>query len=233
MAFGLVDDFFQSQSGNVISIDVSNPAAPTLAGVLFGSSDPNASTTQLGATIVNSQIAYIASSTATGASTTDGVGRVLVVNYSNPAAMTYSEVDIPGTYQVVDVAVQGNEALVVGRTGGTSAYGVNGTMTLSLLDITNPASPTLMGTTLVSISQFPTSAGGYKISAQPLGNGLFAVSEATVNGNAELMVVDPSDPNNIVTTFTPETALVNEMAVSGNLLYTTRRRGSRSTTLAR
>ena len=32
--------------------------------------------------------------------------------------MTYTEVDIPGTYQILTVAVQGNQALVVGRTGG-------------------------------------------------------------------------------------------------------------------
>ncbi len=225
LSYSLFGGFLESQNGNVMAIDVSNPAAPTLDGVLFGSSDANAGTTQFGATIVNSQIAYIASSTANGGSTQDGVGRVLVVNYSNPAAMTYSEVDIPGTYQVVDVAVQGNEALVVGRTGGTNGAGVTGTMTLSLLDITNPQSPTLMGTTLVTAAQFPTSGSGFKISAQPLGNGLFAVSEASIDGNSELMVVDPSNPNNIVVSYTPVTSLVNEMAVSGDLLYTTSAQG--------
>ena len=75
--------------------------------------------TQFGGAIVNNQIAYIASSTNTGGSTQDGVGRVLVVDYSNPAALSVlGEVDIPGTYQVVAVAVQGDEALVVGKGGG-------------------------------------------------------------------------------------------------------------------
>ena len=47
------------------------------------------------------------------------MGRVLVVDYSDPTDPTdLSEVDIPGTYQILDVAVQGNQALVVGRTGG-------------------------------------------------------------------------------------------------------------------
>ena len=215
---------FEGQNGNVMAIDVSNPAAPTLDSALFGSADPNANTTQFGATIVNSQIAYIASSTATGGSTQSGTGRVLIVNYSDPSNLqNLGEVDIPGTYQVVDVAVEGNEALVVGRTGGNNGPGVTGTMTLSLLDITNPQSPTLLGTTLDTAAQFPT--GGFKISAQPLGNGLFAVSEASVDGNSELMVVDPSNPNDIVVSYTPVTALVNEMAVSGNLLYTTSAQG--------
>ncbi len=217
---------FEDQSGNVMSIDISNPAAPVLGSVLFGSSDPNAGTTQFGATIVNSQIAYIASSTDSGGSTTDGVGRVLVVNYSNvDDIQNLGEVDIPGTFQIVDVAVQGNRALVVGRTGGTDTYGVNGSMTLSVLDITDPTNPTLLGSTLVTQANFPTGGSGYKISAQPIGSGLFAVSEADVNGNSELMVVDPSDPSSIVASYIPVTSLVNEMTVSGDLLYTTSAQG--------
>src|SRR5208282_2233899 len=84
---------FEGQFGNVLSLDVSNPSAPTVAGMLFPSTDPNVNTFQYDATIVNSQIAYIASSTSTGGSTQSGEGRVLVENYSNPADLTYSEVD--------------------------------------------------------------------------------------------------------------------------------------------
>jgi hypothetical protein len=60
-----------------------------------------------------------------------------------------------------------------------------------------------------------------KISALPPGNGLPAVSEALVNGKPVLLPVDPSNPNNIVVTADLVPALVREMAVSGNLLYTT------------
>ena len=213
----------QDQFGTVMAIDVSNPAAPTESSVLFNSRGPTegGNTTQFGGTIVNSQIAYIASSTATGGSTQDGVGQVLIVNYSDPTNLQLlGEVDIPNTFQVADVAIQGNEALVVGRTGGGSGTGIQGTMTLSLLNITNPSSPTLMGTTLVTNAQFATS-GGLKNSAMSLGNGLFVVSEGVVNGNPQIVLVDPTNPNNIVVTYSPVTALVNEMAVSGNILYTT------------
>ena len=154
------------------------------------------------------------------------MGRVLVVDYSNPAALSVlGEVDIPGTYQVVAVAVEGDEALVVARAGGTSAAGVNGELTLSVLDISNPQSPQLIGTTLVTDGLYASGAGLTKVSALPLGNGLFAVSEALVNGTPVLMLVDPSDPNNIVVTYTPVPALVNEMAVSGNVLYATSSEG--------
>ena len=219
---------FVDQFGTVLSIDVSNPAAPTLADVLYNNRGPagGGDTTQYGGAIVNNQITYIASSTNTGGSTQDGVGRVLVVDYSNPAALSVlSEVDIPGTYQVVAVAVEGDEALVVGRAGGTSAFGVNGELTLSVLDISNPQSPQLIGTTLVTEGIYAAGAGLTKVSALPLGNGLFAVSEALVNGDPALILVDPSDPNNIVVTYTPVPALVNEMAVSGNVLYATSSEG--------
>ena len=230
-SFGIV---FEAQLGNVLDINVSDPAAPQLEGVLFpGNNNPNSLTNQFGATIVNDQIAYIASTTTNGGSTQDGVGRVLVVDYSDPTNLTdLGEVDIPGTYQILDVAVQGNQALVVGRTGGAAGPGTNGTMTLSVLDITNPSNPQLVGTTLVTNAQFPTDASGVtKISAVGLGNGLFAVSEAEVNGNPELLLVDPSDPNNIVVSYTPVTAYVNEMAVSGNLLYATSSTSSQGLTI--
>ncbi len=216
---------FDGQEGNVMSINVSNPAAPTLNTVLFSSTDANAGTTQFGVTIVNSQIAYVASSTNSGGSTQDGEGRVVVVNYSNPTDFTYSEVDIPGTYQILTVAVEGDQALVVGRTGGDASDDNNGTMTFSVLDITNPANPTVVGTTLDSLGQIVATSAVTKISATPLGNGLFAVSEATVNASPDLLVVDPADPSNILVAYIPVTSLVNEMAVSGNLLYTSSAQG--------
>ena len=51
------------------------------------------------------------------------------------------------------------------------------------------------------------------------------MSEATVNGTPNLVLVDPANPNNILASYTPVTALVNEMAVSGNLLYTSSQQG--------
>ena len=54
---------------------------------------------------------------------------------------------------------------------------------------------------------------------------MFAVSEAEDNGKPVLLLVDPSDPANPVITATPVPALVGEMAVSGNRLYTASAQG--------
>jgi len=234
LAYYTFGGLFESQIGNVLAIDVSNPLSPQLKGVLFpGDTNPGSLTTQFGAAIVNSQIAYIASSTDTGYSTQNGVGRVLIVDYSNPANLNdLAEVDIPGTYQILAIALQGNRALVVGRTGGDGGPDTNGTMTLSMLDITDPSNPQLLGTTLVTNALFPTNTSGVsKISALGLGNGLFAVSEAAVAGNPELVLVDGNDPSNMLVSYTPVTALVNEMAVSGNLLYATSSTTSKGLTI--
>ncbi len=160
---------FEASEGNVLAIDVSNPSAPQLEGVLFpGDDNLNALTNQFGATIVNSQIAYIARSTSNGGNTQDGVGRVLVVDYSDPTnPIDLGEVDIPGTYQVLAVAVQGDQALVVSRAGGDGGPDQNGSVTLSVLDITDPTNPQLVGTTLLTNAEFPTNATGVTaISAQ-------------------------------------------------------------------
>jgi uncharacterized repeat protein (TIGR01451 family) len=219
------------QSGSLLSLDVSNPASPVLNDVLYNDQGTpyGGHTNQNGGAIVNDHVAYIASSTSTGSNSQSGIGRVLVVDYSDPATLSVlGEVDIPGTVQVVDVAIQGNRALVVGSTGGwrsevdnIAQAGLTGNLTLSVLDISNPLAPQVVGTTQVTDSTLQPVSSIPKISALPLGNGLFAVSEGLINGKPMLLVVDPTDPSNIAVTATPVPSLVNEMAVSNGLLYTT------------
>jgi uncharacterized membrane protein len=229
-----------AQIGTVLSIDVSNPAAPTLVNTLAGFNSPPpgqsapyiGTTNQGGGVIVNNHIAYIVGSTSTGSQTQTGEGRVLVVDFSDPTNLkVLDEVDVPGTVAIGAIAIQGNQALLVGSTGGlldpvdpeTGNSAATGTMTLSLLDVTNPQSPQLVGTTQATNGEFD-SARDTTIglgSALSLGNGLYAVSHLLVNNTPVLFLVDPSNPNDIVATATPVPALVNEMAVVGNLLYTT------------
>src|SRR5438093_678383 len=125
-----------------------------LADVLFNNlRAPNGSNTNMsGGTIVNSQVAYVASTTSTGRNPHNGIGRVLVVDISNPASLSVlREVQIPGTVQVLDVAIQGNRALVVGSSdgwrnpfNGFADLGLDGNLTLTMLDISNPQNPLII-----------------------------------------------------------------------------------------
>ena len=219
----LIDSF-----GSVLSIDVSDPNAPTLENVLYndkGSPD-GGDTRQPGGTIINDNIAYMASTTLTGNSVTNGVGRILVVDDSNPSDLSVlGEVDLPGTVQAIDVGIQGNRALVVSTASLDSGLNSKGNLVLSVLDMTDPANPILLSTTVTKAQFPPANSVGAKISVMSLGNGLFAVSEADVNGKPVLLLVDPSDPTNPIITATPVPALVGEMAVSGNQLYTASSQG--------
>jgi uncharacterized membrane protein len=225
----LVQTYITDQFGTVLAIDISNPAAPQLANVLFNARGPTFGgyNNQDGGTIVNNQIAYIASTTSQGSEVQKGTGQVQVVDYSNPDQLALDEqLDIPGTLRIEDIAIQGNQALVVGSTGGWYIHGFgdqgfSGQLTLTMLDITDPQNPQILSTTLVTDATFPSSLGGLgtKLSAVALGNGLFAVSDALINGNPVLLIVDPSNPNNIVVAAMPEPAVVNQLAVAGGLLY--------------
>lgn len=218
------------QFGDVVSLDVTNPAAPGVGDALFNNRGPldGGDTRQTGGTFVNNNTAYIASTTSTGGDTATGTGRILVVDTTNPASLSLVRpVLIPGTYQIIDVAVQGNRALAVGSTGpiqnpfnGTND-GFTGNLSLTLLDTTDPLNPIIIGSTLVTSATFPRGAIVAKLDAVSLGNGLFAVSEAIVNNQPVLLLVDPSDPNNLVVSFSSMPALQNGIEVVGNKLYTT------------
>ena len=122
------------------------------------------------------------------------------------------------------MGVQGNQALVVGTTGGwespydTSPDGLTGNLTLTLLDITNPADPVILSSTTVSSDSLSVSSEG-TVNVVGLGGNQFAISNLESNDSPAVLVVDGSNPASLgVTTFTGAGA-VSGMAVSGGMLY--------------
>src|SRR5262249_43818592 len=157
---------------------------------------------------ITSQIAYVAGTTSTGANTQAGTGRVLIVNTSNPAAMSVvGSLDIPGTVHALAIAVHGNEALVVSSTGGwqtpydASTFGLPGNPTLPLLNISNPLAPTIIGSTVVTqdtsqnVGDITSQFGDLEntLRAVYLGNNQFAVSDVNAGGAPVLLLVNASD----------------------------------------
>ena len=190
---------FDAQLGNVLAIDVSNPAAPTLRECSFPDNNPYSQTNQFGATIVNDQIAYIASTTTHDGNTQNGVGRVLVVDYSDPTNPTdLGEVDIPGTYQILDVAVQGNRRWWWAERAATPAPATHGTMTLSVLDITNPSKPQLVEHHAGHQRPVPHQRlGRHQDLRRGAGQRPVRCERGGGQRQPELLLVNPSDPKNI------------------------------------
>jgi uncharacterized membrane protein len=216
------------QSGNIVVVDISNLSAPKVLGEVFASGDPNAAHPEGTAVIVNSSLAYAVSSTETGGDTSTGVGNVRLFNISNPAAPTLAgNLNIPNTETLTNIALAGNRALVVGSSQGllqpfnSKTAGLTGNVTLTVLDITDPNNPKVLGTTLVTeaTSSDDATAPTSRRDLVNLGNGLFALSNVLEGGKPAILLLSASDPNNIVVGALQTPQLVNGLTVSGSTLY--------------
>ena len=115
---GITDQF-----GDFLSVDISDPTKPHLADVLFNNrgAPDGSDTNENGIVAVNDQIAYVAGSTSTGVNVGSGTGRLLVVNIADPADLALVRtLDIPGTVQLLDVAIHGDRRW---RWGAQAALG--------------------------------------------------------------------------------------------------------------
>ncbi len=216
--------------GDFVAIDLTDPTQPVLASALFtNQGQPNGGNmNQFGGVLVNDQIAYSAGLAPGGSTIIGNTGNLLVVNISDPKNMSLiTQLKIPGTINILNVATYGNRALVVGTAGTESniynpnATGVANHLTLTVLDITDPSNPQILGSTFVTNEQFPLGEAGAKTDVVSLGNGDFAISDTDQGGNPALLVVDPSNPGNIVVSAAQVPSGVHGITVAGNLLYAT------------
>jgi len=217
-----------SHFGNFASIDLSDPTMPTLGSVLFNNTNYSNDTglSQFGGTLVNDQTAYVTGLTPGGSDVANNTGNLLVVNVSDPTNMTITtSLVIPNTDSVSGAAIYGNKMLVIGSAGpqssvfDTSTTGVYDYLSLTLLDITDPNNPTIIGQTFVTPEQFPLNEQGQKTDVVSLGNGDFAVSDTDANGKPALLVIDPSNPNNMIVGAAQVPSGVHGITVSGDMLY--------------
>lgn len=226
--FNTVTNAVLGQFGDFLAFDLSDIENPRLVDVLFntdGAPDGGNFNMRQGVAL-NSQLALVASTTSTGSQTQSGVGRLLVVDISDPANLfVVQEVLVPGTRHLTGLGIQGNLALIVGNTEGTRNPGnpdfsLTGNVTLTSIDLTDPLNPVLLST-------LPTAGEGNATRVSALGNGFFSVSGTTfthpVSGADEpvLMLVDTNDPIRLTFTNLPVPARLQESLVRGNMLFTT------------
>ncbi len=216
--------------GDFVSIDLTDPTQPALGSSLFNNQGQpdGGDMNQFGGTLVNDQIAYSAGISPGGFTIIGNTGNLLVVNVADPKNMSLiKQLKIPGTVNILDVAAHGNRALVIGSVGTESnvydpnATGVFNHLALTVLDITDPANPQILGSTFVTNEQFPLNEAGAKTDVVNLGNGDFAVSDTDNNGNPALLVIDPSNPDNIVVSAAQVPSGVHGITISGDTLYAT------------
>ena len=165
LSFGDITNLF----GDLVAIDLSNPAMPALASALFNdvAQPDGGNMEEYGGTLVNDSLAYLAGLTPGGTMITGNTGDLLVVNVADPDSMSVvTSLTIPDTYTILNVAVSGTTALVVGdaepepSTYNAGATGAGNNLTLTVLNIANPEAPQIMGSTLVTSQQLPIVEAG-------------------------------------------------------------------------
>jgi RHS repeat-associated protein len=222
-----VRNFWSDQGGDVLAIDVTDLAAPTVLDTMETGNNSNldGGNAMFGAAMANSITLLEGGSTSTGAAD-NGTGELVVTDVTNPASISIiTTLPVPNTVQIFDPVLQGNLAIALGDTGGWSAFGGDpgpitltylGNLTLTTFDITNPRSPSILANIVLPYTKF------YAGPAVQIGPNLSLFAGAIdSSGNNLLLLIDTTNP--LVPVVTPYTvpAGVTGMTVVGNLLHVT------------
>jgi len=200
--YNLSDFSIVAQNGDFLSFNFNTPAQPVLAGMVQPSSlQPGSNNLNLkpSAAVINSNFAYVATSTATGSSTA-GAGALNIINIASPfAPFALGQVTVSPASILISFDVSGNTLLAAGNTTGnrnpgTPNFEFAGNLTLTTMDVTNVQSP-------VILTSFDTGIqvdGTFHTAA--FSNGVFALvsnpPDTDNGGPASLGVVDARRPSN-------------------------------------
>ncbi len=191
-----------SQEGDFLVFSFANPSNPLFVTAMQPSSVPGSGNLNQKpfAEIVGQNYSYVASSTATGASTT-GTAVLDVVNLAIPSLPSaLSQLSIPQAAILLSFDVSGTVLLAAGNTAGERDPGIpdfdyTGYLTLTTVDLTNlqlPAAISTITTQLQVNGTFYTSA---------FTNGVFAIVSKPPDtdnaGPSSLMIVDARTPSAI------------------------------------
>lgn len=234
-SFLLGSNDIKYQTGDILSINVENPAAPFLEDVLLNTYGTNNDGIERFLNVdisggdgnfwqivqASPDTLLVAGSTAKGDDTQTGQGVVHVIDISDPANLRIvKSLTIPGTVAAVALAVDGDRAIVTGSTAGwadsTNDLDLLGDMVLATLDISDPREPSITHSETIT----RPSAGPWGQFAKSLGNGLFVLSTPGVRAtDPELLVIDISDPARPIIGATGVPSLNHGLSVNGSYLF--------------
>jgi uncharacterized protein (TIGR03437 family) len=191
-----------SQTGDFLVFDFTNPSQPLFVTYLQPSSLAGSGNKNLKpyATVVNQLYAYVASSTATGGSTS-GSAILDVISLGSPSVPTpISQVTISQAAILLSFDISGNTLLAAGSTAGqrnpgTPDFDFTGNLTLTTMDLTNVQAPAVVSTLTTNLQVNGT------FNTAAFYNGVFAIVNnppVTDNfGPSSLMIVDARKPSAI------------------------------------
>lgn len=226
------------QHGELYVYDFTNPSQPVSLGSLQPDPSQPASSNlspRFAGVALNSQTAYVLSTTSTGGDPNGGVANIEVVDITTPSNMTaLGEIQIPQATIATGIAVQGKTALVVGNTKSWRNPGIPnfdsiGFLTVTLLDISDLLNPVAVSSQTTNY-QTNFDIGNVVL---PLGGGFFVISitppapttstpPAVATGH--LAIVDATNPQNLTVTKFADISMATggetgEIAIAGGHLY--------------
>ena len=192
-----------AQTGDFLVFNFANPAGPVFVGTLqpTGIAGSGNQSLKPWANVVNQIYSYVASSTATGASTA-GSAVLNVLSIASPGSpTTISQVTVSQAAIFLSFDIIGNTLLAAGNTTGQRNPGVpdfdfTGYLTLTAMDLSNVQLPAVVSTLTT-----PFQVNG-TFNTAAFSNGVFAVvSNPPVTDNygpASLMIADARNPSSIL-----------------------------------
>ena len=216
--------FWDGQPGDLLAVDLSNFSNPVLISTLEGPQiDPvyGGPYPVEGAVQADTSLLYVAGGTSTG-SENNGVGRLQVVDLSNPAAMNVvGQLAIPGSILFGTPLIQGNIAVGIGNNGGfvgnfNAILFQQGNIVVTTFDVSDRRAPVILSNITTNYS---VGLGG---GAAQIGPSLFAFTGVQdSDGNTVLLVVDATNPAAPVITSYPTPQPFSSLQAVGTFLYAT------------
>ena len=168
----------------------------------------------------------VASTTATGGDTQDGVGRINIVDISDPTHMAIvGDLDIPGTVQVTGLELLGKPSSGYRQHRGIPTklqtnYGLTGGVVLATVDVTDPRDPHAAAHASAEWASRSDAVSQSRFAS--LGNGLYAFSNLGASTDMpELQVINAADPQNFGTGGTVVPSDIVDLTGDSNYIYTT------------
>ncbi len=182
-----------SQTGELLVFSFANPASPQFVTIL-----PSAGNQEPYVSVVQQLYAYIASTTATGGGTS-GNAVLDVASIASPGAPAIiSQISIPQAAILLSLDVSGTTLLAAGNTTaqrnpGNPDFDFTGYLTLTAMDLSDPAVPAITSTVTTQLQV----NGTYNTAA--FTNGFFAIVNnppVTDNsGPSSLLIADARNPS--------------------------------------
>jgi hypothetical protein len=214
------------QQGDLHSVNLTNPVQPTLAGTMRPDAGNPASSNEspyFGQLRNGNDTLYLLSTTNTGANTTTGLGRLVVVDTGDPAnPRALSQTAVPRTNTLNCGAIDGSTALIVGNTSSWTTPGdfsIRGDVTLTTFDVSDARNPRHIATVVTNGKSTFTAP-----SCVSLGGGWYAYSawpaaENTIDRN--IVIVDARDRANpsVARNIAVPNLVERSLSVVGNTLF--------------